>query len=101
MYNLSLIGFFIFLLALLIYPIYKSKLFALLAFLGLFILSIVVYINFGNLKAFHEYETKKRALKILSSFKSEEELIQALRSKLDDTPKSAYGWQLLGKLYTA
>ena len=36
---------------------------------------------------------------MLKQIKSPDELIRKLRAKLDDTPKSAKGWYLLGRLY--
>ena len=37
---------------------------------------------------------------MLKSIKNPQELINKLRVKLDDSPKSAKGWYLLGKLYS-
>jgi len=46
-----------------------------------------------------QLESQKQAKHLLNTIKTPEELISKLRAKLDNTPKSAKGWYLLGRLY--
>lgn len=58
--------------------------------------------SFGEWQQFvHQRAIQEQAQKVLQSVKSPQELIEKLRAKLDDTPKSARGWYLLGRLYAS
>ncbi|OGV28156.1 MAG: hypothetical protein A3F18_04475 [Legionellales bacterium RIFCSPHIGHO2_12_FULL_37_14] len=97
-----LAGIFLAFLVLLIYPIYSAKLMAALMTVLLAIIMPSAYLALGNLFVLQQYKLHKEqqeVLKILSAFKTEAELIEALRKRLDHTPKSAHGWYLLGRLY--
>ncbi len=86
-----------------IYPLKKSKLVS--GFLSLFLLALIGggYLSWGNFAQWQEYqqkqESQKQAKQMLRTIKTPEELIRKLRAKLDNTPKSAKGWYLLGRLY--
>ena len=50
-------------------------------------------------KYMQQQKSKKLAQKMLQSIKSPQQLIDKLKVKLDDSPTSAKGWYLLGRLY--
>ena len=87
----------------LIYPLRIEKLSSGLASLILLALTITAYLSWGNLSKWQEFqqkqESQKQAQAMLKQIKSPDELIRKLRAKLDDTPNSAKGWYLLGRLY--
>ena len=87
----------------LIYPLRIGKLSSGLASLLLLALTITAYFSWGSLPQWQEFqqkqESQKQAQAMLKQIKSPDELIRKLRAKLDDTPKSAKGWYLLGRLY--
>ena len=87
----------------LIYPLRIGKLSSGLASLILLALTITAYLSWWNLSKWQEFqqkqESQKQAQAMLKQIKSPDELIRKLRAKLDDTPKSAKGWYLLGRLY--
>ncbi|KTD40714.1 tetratricopeptide repeat protein [Legionella parisiensis] len=72
-----------------------------IAFLGAF----AGYFYWGGFGGWQEYvhrlNSHEQAKKMLESIKSPKELIEKLRAKLDETPKSAKGWYLLGRLYSS
>lgn len=51
-------------------------------------------------KHIQEEQKKQQAQQMLKTIKSPNELISKLRAKLNDTPESAKGWYLLGRLYS-
>ena len=85
------------------YPLRRHKLLCLLTVPLIFILTSTGYFMWGGFPQWQEYlqqEDKKiLAQKMLESVKSPDELISKLREKLDDSPKSAKGWYLLGRIY--
>jgi len=87
----------------LIYPLNMKKLSSSLLSLVLLGLIIGAYLSCGSLSQWQAYqqkqESQKQAQAMLKTIKSPDELIRKLRAKLDDTPKSAKGWYLLGRLY--
>lgn len=95
----------LFALTVIIYPLRKNlKLsFALtpLIFLAVFA-GYFYWGDFGQWQDFiHRGNTRAVAQEMLKSIKSPQELIDKLKAKLDDTPRSAKGWYLLGRLYTS
>ncbi|WP_058535609.1 tetratricopeptide repeat protein [Legionella saoudiensis] len=89
--------------AVIIYPLRRHWLACLLLVPIIFILAFTGYFNWGGFAKWQDYlqyqEKQQRADAMLKSIKSPQELIAKLRAKLDDTPKSAKGWYLLGRLY--
>ncbi|KTD15522.1 cytochrome c-type biogenesis protein [Legionella gratiana] len=81
-------------------------------FIAIFVLIPVIFVtaftgyfywgDFGSWQQYvHLLDTQKKANDVLKTIKSPQELIEKLRAKLDDTPKSAKGWYLLGRLYSS
>lgn len=66
-------------------------------------LALTGYWLWGGYPKWHAFLVKNQktaqAKELLKSIGSTDALITKLRTKLDDTPKSAKGWYLLGKLY--
>lgn len=87
-----------------IYPLRRHWLASLLLVPIIFILAFTGYFNWGSFAKWQDYlqvqEKQQKVDAMLKSIKSPQELITKLRAKLDDTPKSAKGWYLLGRLYT-
>lgn len=84
-------------------PLQLKKLMA--SFISLIFVGLITgaYLSWGSLAAWQEYQQKQESQKnvqaMLKTIKSPDELIAKLRAKLDDSPKSAKGWYLLGRLY--
>lgn len=91
--------------ALLIYPLRRNLLASLLLLPVLMVLMSIGYYYWGDFfswqKHIQQNESRDRAQQMLKSIKNPQELIGKLRAKLDDTPQSAKGWYLLGRLYTS
>ncbi len=89
---------------LIIYPLRRYFIFSLFLVPLIFIISGTGYYYWGGFSQWqgyvHQQETQKQAEAMLKSIKSPQELIEKLRTRLDDTPKSAKGWYLLGRLYS-
>lgn len=52
--------------------------------------------------AFKQQQVKQQQVKaVLATIKSPDELIDKLKKRLDDSPESAHGWYLLGRLYAS
>ncbi|MFC3907726.1 tetratricopeptide repeat protein [Legionella dresdenensis] len=64
---------------------------------------IAAYAQWGSWPAWMKYQTvlaqREKARAIMANMKSPDELINRLRQRLDNTPASAKGWYLLGRLY--
>lgn len=90
---------------LLIYPLRRNLLASLLLLPVLMVMMTAGYYYWGDFSSWQQYilhnESQERAQQMLKSIKSPQELIDKLRAKLDDSPKSAKGWYLLGRLYTS
>ncbi|RUR13291.1 hypothetical protein [Legionella sp. km772] len=88
-----------------VYPLGIKKVAASLFSLILAALILGAYLSWGGLAQWqtyrHQQESQQQAQQMLKSIKSPDELIRKLRAKLDDTPKSAKGWYLLGRLYNS
>lgn len=71
----------------------------------IFVAAFTGYFYWGDFSSWQQYlhhlDSQKKADEVLKSIKSSQELIEKLRVKLDDTPKSAKGWYLLGRLYSS
>jgi cytochrome c-type biogenesis protein CcmH/NrfG len=105
-YLLSLlIGFTILASIFIVYPLKRRFIASLIIIPVIFVGAFSGYYFWGNFGAWQyaleHHETQKQAEKLLSSIKNPQELIKQLRAKLDDTPKSARGWYLLGRLYSS
>ncbi len=89
--------------ALLIYPLKTKALNSSLISLVFLVLISGAYLYWGGLAQWQEYRQKQdiqqKAQVLLKTMKSPEELIRKLRTKLEENPRSAKGWYLLGRLY--
>lgn len=89
--------------ALIVYPLRRHLLVSLLLVPVIFALSFTGYYFWGDFAKWQDYlqhqESQSQAQNMLKNIKSPQELIEKLRARLDDTPKSAKGWYLLGRLY--
>lgn len=87
------------------YPLRRYKLCSIVLIPALMLCTLATYYFFGDFKKWQGYRQKKelqaRAQNLLKTIKSPQELISKLKAKLDDSPKSAKGWYLLGRLYSA
>ena len=90
--------------ALMVYPMRRHFQFSTFLVVGIYIVVAVGYYYWGGFVAWQHYirqkNTHQLAEQMLKSIKNPQELINKLRVKLDDSPKSAKGWYLLGKLYS-
>lgn len=89
---------------LIVYPLIRRHLIASLLLVPvIFSMAFTGYYFWGGFGKWQEYiqhqEKHEQAEAMLKAIKSPQELIDKLRAKLDDTPKSAKGWYLLGRLY--
>lgn len=88
---------------LLLYPLRRHVVFSVLFMPVIWIFVFCGYFAFGGFGQWQQYTQQQArhaaAQQMLQSIKSPQELIDKLRAKLDDTPQSAQGWYLLGKLY--
>jgi cytochrome c-type biogenesis protein CcmH len=89
---------------LIVYPLRRHFMVSSLLIPLIFVLSFTGYYYWGGFGKWQDYiqrqHEKMQAETVLKSIKSPQELIEKLRAKLDDSPKSAKGWYLLGRLYT-
>jgi cytochrome c-type biogenesis protein CcmH/NrfG len=87
----------------LIYPLKVKRLVSIALVPIILVLVASGYVVWGGFDQWQIYqqqlESQKQAKKMLRSIKSPDELITKLKQKLDNTPKSAKGWYLLGRLY--
>lgn len=90
--------------ALIIYPLRRQVFFSSMLVPVILILMLSGYYFWGGFSQWQTYvlnnKTKEQAQQMLKSIKSPQELIDKLRAKLDDSPQSAKGWYLLGRLYS-
>lgn len=90
--------------ALIIYPLRHNKFICLLVTVIEWTIILSGYYYWGGFASWQQYihqtNSQKVAEQLLKTVKSPQELIDKLRAKLDDTPKSAKGWYLLGRLYS-
>jgi len=89
----------------LVYPLRRHFIFSILLVPVIFIMVSVGYYYWGGFAQWrqyvHRYNSQEQAQKVLQSIKTPQELINKLRARLDDSPKSAKGWYLLGRLYSS
>jgi cytochrome c-type biogenesis protein CcmH len=88
------------------YPVRKMGTKGLLLLSSIFIIFVIMaYRQWGAWPALqaYAYEQTKReeAKKLLATIKSPNELAEKLKAKLDNTPASARGWYLLGRVYAS
>ncbi|HHT0594839.1 TPA: tetratricopeptide repeat protein [Legionella anisa] len=90
---------------LMVYPFRRRFTASLLLVPAIFLGAFTGYFYWGGFGGWqahlHHLSSQKQAKKMLESIKSPQELIEKLRAKLDETPKSAKGWYLLGRLYSS
>ncbi|KTD30841.1 cytochrome c type biogenesis protein CcmH [Legionella moravica] len=90
---------------LIIYPLKCTLLTRIVLVPFIFLMAYAGYYNWGGFSGWQEYihqtESRERAQQVLKSIKSPQELIDKLKAKVDENPKSAKGWYLLGRLYTS
>lgn len=90
--------------ALIIYPLRRHVFFSVILVPIIFVLVMGGYYLWGGFALWQNYvaHNKSQALaqQMLKTIKTPQELIDKLRAKLDDSPKSAKGWYLLGRLYS-
>lgn len=86
-----------------IYPLKANKKFMGVVSLSLLALIASAYFYWGGFAQWHNYqqaqESQKLAKQMMRSIKTPKELIAKLKAQLNDSPKSAKGWYLLGRLY--
>ena len=103
---ISILGVITFFASLLIvYPLRRNFVACILLVPIIFVLVSTGYFCWGSFpqwqKYIHQNNSQALAQQMLKSIKSPQELIDKLKSKLDDRPESAKGWYLLGRLYTS
>lgn len=90
---------------LIVSPLKRRFMASLLLVPVIFALAFSGYYYWGAFPRWQEYiqhqKKQQQAEVLLQSVKSPQELIDKLRAKLDDSPKSAKGWYLLGRLYSS
>lgn len=88
---------------LMVYPLRRHLIACLLLIPVIFGMAFTGYYFWGDFGKWQAYiqqqEKQEQAEAMLKEMKSPQELIDKLRAKLDDSPKSAKGWYLLGRLY--
>lgn len=78
----------------------RTKWMGMLLLSGLVILTYNYYGSLDLLQNYYQKQQKQAEIKeYLAKIKSPQALIDTLRSKLDNSPASAKGWYLLGRLY--
>lgn len=102
--SFCLLASFAFLLV--IYPFRRSMGKWWLVSLPLFIICVAAaYQQWGSWDAWHNYlfeqARQQRAEAVLATIKSPAQLAEKLKAKLDDSPASAHGWYLLGRVYVS
>ncbi len=89
----------------LIYPLRRSSLSWIVVLPLVVTVTLSGYFYWGSFFSWQGHQkqiaSEERARELLKSIKSPQQLITQLKAKLDDTPKSARGWYLLGRLYLA
>lgn len=90
---------------LMVYPLRQNPRFSLFLVPVIFVLTSTGYYFWGSFAQWQKYthhnNTQVLAQQMLKSIKSPQELIDKLKAKLVESPKSAKGWYLLGRLYTS
>lgn len=86
-----------------VYPLRKNRAVCCSLFGLILLVTSFGYANWGSFNAWRDHHQQQQkqevARQILKTMKSPQELINKLRAKLDNSPASAKGWYLLGKLY--
>lgn len=92
--------------AAIVYPFRKNIGKWWLLFLPLFLILVsTAYLQWGAWPAWKNYlyeqARQEKAKAILATIKSPQQLAEKLKAKLDDSPASARGWYLLGRIYAS
>lgn len=86
-----------------IYPLKTNKWISIVLMPIVLVFVAGAYFYWGGFAQWQAYQqrlaSQEQAKKMLRSLKTPNELITKLKAKLDDSPKSAKGWYLLGRLY--
>ncbi|MBA2649086.1 MAG: hypothetical protein H0U75_05690 [Legionella sp.] len=89
--------------AICLYPLRSKPTLCMVSFPMVLLLILVAYYHWGGYTSLKQYIHKQKTLEsvktVLKTIKDPQELIDRLKSKLDNTPKSAQGWFLLGRLF--
>lgn len=90
---------------LLVYPLRGQKILSSCLFLVVGLVLFLAYGLWGSLPEWqmyrHKQESELAAKAMLQSIKNPQELIDKLQARLNDSPESAKGWYLLGRLYSS
>jgi cytochrome c-type biogenesis protein CcmH len=90
---------------LIIYPLRRHLAASLILIPFIFVMAFTGYYSWGSFSIWRDYlqgqEKQEQAKALLQSIKTPKELIDKLRARLEDSPKSAKGWYLLGRLYSS
>ncbi len=88
-----------------LYPLRQQKAWCLLLLPILVPAMILPYSHWGGYGALRQFFQQQRSMhsvqEVLKTIKSPQDLIDKFKTKLTDDPKSAQGWYLLGRLYSA
>lgn len=88
-----------------IYPLRRTVWVCTLLVPLIFVMTFIGYYFWGGFGQWQQYlyqnSSQEKAQQMLKTIKSPQELIDKLRAKLDDSPQSAKGWYLLGRLYSS
>lgn len=99
-----LLIFTVFATSLILYPLRRHRVTCALLIPAILIGVGVAYFYWGGFPEWQQYaqqkEHQEQAQQLMKTIKTPQELIDKLRAKLDDTPNSAKGWYLLGRLYS-
>ncbi|KTD82849.1 tetratricopeptide repeat protein [Legionella waltersii] len=91
--------------AVLVFPLRRSRILSASLVSGIMLFVVITYYYWGNFEQWQDYihrqEAQQLAKNMLKTIKSPQELINKLKNKLDDSPSSAKGWFLLGRLYSS
>jgi cytochrome c-type biogenesis protein CcmH len=88
-----------------LYPLRRHLISSLILVPIIFVMAFIGYYSWGSFGKWQGYlqyqEKQERAQAMLKSIKTPKELIDKLRARLKNFPKSAKGWYLLGRLYSS
>lgn len=84
---------------------FKSLTILISAILGLSLIMLVLYYHWGSSQQIIAYNAEQenalQVKKVLSHFKNNQEIIDAMKKAIAQNPNDAKGWYLLGRLYRA
>lgn len=90
---------------LIIYPLKAQMRFSLICFPIVMLIVFIGYSYWGSYtswkKLIQRQERQQKVQQVLKSIENPSQLMQQLKSKLDNNPQSAKGWYLLGRVYAS